>query len=381
MKRILLSTLILLLFSCQSTKKKQQQLPVKKNESIIIENKYSKLFKIIHHSNYKEVVIPNPWEKGTDYARYILVPKGEKAPKNIPEKSIIIETPVNKIVSLSTPHIGLYDKLGAINKIVGIANEGYIYNKSIREKIKKGSVVSVGSDKELNIENLVDLNPDIVTASGFQTKHHAMELASQSGIKVIYNIEWMEKSPLARAEWIKFAAIFIDKEKEATLIFDEIESQYKSISKLTEKIKNKPKVLLGKKWKGTWSTSGGKSYYAKFLKDAGANYYWFINDSSGSLNLSFEEIADKQMDTDIWINPGAAKSIEGLLAEDKRYTFFNPLKEKQIYNYYNMVNESGANAYWELGSINPHLILSDLIKILHPELLPDYELYFYKKLE
>ncbi len=380
MNKKLIYGLVLLLFSCNKIEKKQI-LSTKKDESILVENKYSNLFRIINHTDYKEIIIPNPWEEGENFAKYILIPKGIEIPKNIPNKSVIIRTPVNRIVPLSSPSIGLYDKLDALNKIVGIGKEIYIYNKIIIEKLKEGTVKAVGSDRELNIESLVDLNPEMVTASGFQTRLHSMELVSQAGIKVIYNIGWMEKSPLARAEWIKFAAVFIGKEKEADIIFDKIVSQYESISKLAKKVSYKPKILLGKKWKGTWNTSGGNSYFAEFLRDAGADYYWFKDTSSGSLPLSFEEIADKQMDTDIWINPGRIKSIAELLAEDKRYLFFNPVKTKQIYNYYNRVSESGANAYWEEGYVNPHLILFDLIKIFHPKLLPDYELYFYKKLE
>ncbi len=342
---------------------------------------YSQLFTIKKHSHYKEIVIASPWIDGEIYAQYILIPKRAKVPENLPNKAIIIRTPVDNIVTLSTPHIGLYDKLNALDKIIGIATADYVYNQNIKERTKRGVIKEVGSNKDLNIELLVDMNPDMVTTSGFQTPSRPMEIAAQAGIKVVFNIEWMEKSPLARAEWIKFAAAFINKEKEAQKIFDDIVLQYNEVKKLAENVNSKPKILIGKKWKGIWNTSGGTSYYANFLRDAGADYYWFQDTSTGTLELSFEEVIDKQLDTDIWINPGNSVSIADLLASDDRYGLFNPVKQGQVFGYFNKVNSNGVNAYWEKGPIAPHIILSDLIKIFHPDLLPNHELYFFKKLE
>ena len=190
----------------------------------------------------------------------------------------------------------------------------------------------------------------------------------------------MEKSPLARAEWIKFAAAFIGKEKEADAIFNDIATQYNAIKKLTENVSRKPKILIGKKWKDMWNTSGGKSYFANFLRDAGGDYYWFSDNNAGTLALSFEEVLDKQLDADIWINPGNTVNLQDLLASDSRYGLFKPVERQQIFGYFNKINSNGANAYWEKGSIEPHVILADLIKIFHPQVLPDHKLYFYKRI-
>lgn len=376
---IYIFSLFALLGSCKQQNK--QAVTDDENQTNFEEITHSELFTIQYHPTYKEVTILNPWIEGEIYAKYILVPKKGGVPEKLPKKSIIIRTPVEEIVTLSTTHIGLYNELKSLDKIVGIATEQYIYNEKIKEQAKQGNIKEVGADKNLNIELLIDINPDIVTTSGFQTISRPLEVATQAGIRVVYTLGWMEKSPLARAEWIKFIAAFIDENNEAKAIFDKIVYEYTSVKKRAEDASSKPKVLVGKKWKGMWNTSGGASYFAHFLRDSGADYYWSKDTNSGSLELSFEEVIDKQLNTDIWINPGNSLSIKDLLASDNRYGLFKPVNQGQVYGYFNKLNSDGANAYWEKGPIEPHIILSDLIKIFHPELLPDYQLCFYKKLE
>ncbi len=382
MKNILLIIFIISgLIACRNgdTKGNNNTIKSLKKESTSI--KYAKLFSINHYDNYKEVIVSNPWIHNKIYAKYILIPKGKEIPNSIPNDGIIIRTPVDKIICLATPHIGLLDKLGETNKIIGVSNADFIYNEDIKKNIASMKIQDVGSNASLNIEKLVDIEADIITASGFQAKSKNLELAEKSGLNIIYNIEWMEKNPLARAEWLKFISVFVNKEKEALSIFNDIESSYNKVAKTVKNIKDKPKILMGRKWKGTWNTTAGNSYFSHYLRDAGADYYWFSDTTSGSLLLSFEEIADKQLDSDIWINPGNARTIASILKEDERYSIFKAVKNREVYGYFNKLDKKGTNAYWEIGAINPHLILSDLIKIFHPELLPNYELYFYKKLE
>ena len=127
--------------------------------------------------------------------------------------------------------------------------------------------------------------------------------------------------------------------------------------------------------------AGGKSYFARFLKDAGANYYWYSDTTTGSMPLSFEEVVDKQLDTDIWLNPGTAQSISQIISEDERYGIFKALQNKEVYSSSKQIIETGANGYWETGPLSPHIVLTDLIHILHPSLSTNYELVYYKKLE
>jgi len=346
-----------------------------------VELKYTSLFSITKFKDFTEVVIKNPWNLSETYATYALVPKENDVPEHLPENSILIRTPVDNMVTLASPHVGMFELFDAEDKICAVGAYKYIYNQNVQDRIKLGKVDEVGSSQNLNIELLIDLDPDIVMATGNQQIHDNLKLVSKYGIPVVYIIEWMEQSPLARAEWLKFAAVFIDESEKAEEIFNEIESAYLKTAEIAKTVRYKPKVLLGKKFKGTWYMSGGKSYFAQYLKDAGADYYWFSDTATGSLPLSFEDIVDKQMDADIWLNPGTAMSISEILSEDDRYSVFKALQDKNVYNRTKSSNDIGANAYWESGPVNPHITLADLIKILHPALLPNHELVYYQKLQ
>jgi len=370
--------LIFLLFSCKEKAKKQ---PSSNTIAKSVEIKYAKLFSVEQTQNYKKITIKNPWDATEEYATYYLIPKDKKRPNNIPKDGQIIRTPIKNIAVLSTPHIGILSKLENNNCILAVGDSKYIYNPQLKSALKKGTIKEVGGAYSLNIEQLIALKPEAVIATGLQVINENLKQAKSFKIPVIYGLDWMEQTPLARAEWIKFMALFTENEEKATSLFSQIENNYLTAKNKLKGSTKKTSVLVGQEWKGVWNTPGGKSYFALLLKDAGADYYWSSDKSSGSLALSFEEIFDKQSAATIWLNPGQVTSTKQLLSQDKKLQHFRAVKNKEIYGYFNKINSEGANAYWEIGGVNPDVILLDLIKILHPEVLPNYELFFYKKLD
>ncbi|GAA0892059.1 ABC transporter substrate-binding protein [Fulvivirga kasyanovii] len=345
-----------------------------------VQLKYATLFSFEQVNGFKKINVKNPWDTTELYATYILVHQGDPKPEALTEKSFIVETPISSIVTLSTTHIGLLDKLEAEQALVGHSTLYYIYNKSINDRIEKGEVTEVGNAQNLNIETLIDLRPKLVMTSGHAKIHDNLKLLEKSGIPVAYNIEWMENSPLARAEWLKFMAAFFEKDAMADSIFNNIEQQYKEMKARALAVDKKPSVLAGAKYKDTWSMPGGNSYVAQLLKDANTSYYWFSGNTRGSIPISFETVIDKQLNADIWINPGGFTTLEGFISQDDRYARFDAYQHGNVYNIYGRVSDTGANDYWETGLINPHLILKDLIKIMHPEKFSDHQLLYYKKL-
>ena len=377
MNNILRLSIISLLFLTSCKQEVRKKTHPKKQTTL----KYANYFSINKHADYKKIVVHSPWGSATDYATYYLVSKTVKISTEIPKNSTIIRTPINNIAILSTPHLGLLKKLNAQKHITAIGEAQYIYDENIKTAVAQNKIKELGAAYSLNIELLLSLKPNILFATGYQTLNDNLKQASDFGIPIVYTIDWMEKTPLARAEWLKFVACFTEQEVLADSLFNEIEARYLSTVEKLKDIKKKPSVLVGQEWKGVWNTPGGNSYFAQFLKDAGAAYYWFSDNSTGSLALSFEDIYDKQSTATLWLNPGQINTIAQLISSDERLTQFNAVQNKQVYGYFNQVNNEGANAYWENGGVNPHLILSDLIKILHPEVLPEYELYYYRRLE
>ncbi len=335
---------------------------------------YAKGFGVEYHKNYKIVTVKNPWQNADTTFQYVLVQCGTPVPKGFKE-SQIIQIPINTIVSLSTTHLPHLDKLGVVDKLLGVSDTSTVNTTSVVENIKANKLVKLGIDNSLNIEKILELNPDLVTTYGVGNPSiDSYPRLVEAGLRVAINADYMESSPLGRAEWIKFTSLFFNREAKAEEIFEEIAKQYQAISVKAKAAKNRPTVFVGFNSKGTWYMPGGNSYVAQYFADAGANYLWKDNKSSGTLPLSLEQVFERATNADYWLNGSLYwKTKKDLLAEDNRYADFKAVKNGNLYNNNARLNSSGGNDYWESGISNPHLVLSDIIKILHPEVLRDRE--------
>lgn len=240
----------------------------------------------------------------------------------------------------------------------------------------------MGDSTSVSVERLVELNPDLVTTYGVgnpDIDNYPKML--EVGLKVAINAEYIESSPLGRAEWLKFTALFFNREAKAEEVFGEIAQEYKAIATQAKSVKKRPTVFVGFNFKGTWYMPGGNSYVAKYLADAGADYLWKDDLSSGSLPLSFEQVYERAANADYWLNFSQSwKNLKDLLAEDNRYADFKAVKNGNLYNNNARLNAGDGNDYWESGISNPNVVLSDLIKIIQPEILPNHKLKYYRKL-
>ncbi|MEH2402914.1 ABC transporter substrate-binding protein [Nostoc sp.] len=334
-----------------------------------------------YHKHYKVVTIKNPWQNAKTGFQYVLVQCGTPTPQGF-NQTQVITVPVNSIVSLSTTHLPHLAKLGVVDKLIGVSNSKQVNTPDVVERIKAGKVSQIGKNDNVDIEKLLELNPDLVTTYGTgnsQTDSYAK--LTEAGLKVAINAEYMEDTPLGRSEWLKFTALFFNKEEQAEKIFNEIAYKYKQIAQKVKSVKNRPTVFVGFNFKGTWYMPGGKSYVAKYLADAGANYLWSNDKSSGSLPLSFEVVLERAANADYWLNFSQSwNNLKDLVAEDNRYADFKAVKQENLYNNNARVNENGGNDYWEDGISNPDVVLSDLLKILHSDILPNHQLFYYRKL-
>jgi iron complex transport system substrate-binding protein len=200
------------------------------------------------------------------------------------------------------------------------------------------------------------------------------------GIKVVLNGDYLESLPLGKYEWIKFLAAFFDVSSEASEKFTTIEREYLSLTGMCDSLKYKPKVMTGLPWKGAWYVPGGESYLAQMIKDAGGDYIWNDIQQRESVPLNFEKVIERGSTADFWINTGLSNSLNDILNEDMRLEKVKPFQEKRIFNNNAITNPTGGNDFWESGITHPQVILKDLIKIFHPELLPAHKLVYYKKL-
>jgi len=366
----------LILTSCKEKTNIKKQKPILK-ESIKV--KYAKGFDIMHFNKYKKLIIKSPYLNATEQFEYIITTSGNS--NETYQKGTIINTPINKIVVTSTTHIPMLELLGVENTLIGFPHTKYISSPKTRKLIANKSIKEVGVKAALNTEILLDLKPDIVVGFSMSKTNKSLNLVEKSGIPVILNGDWLEETPLGRAEWIKFFGALYNKEREADSIFNVIEKNYNEAKLIASKAKNTPSILSGAIMsKDIWNLPAGESFVAQFLKDANTNYLWKDSKGKGSLSISFESILDKGKNADIWIAPGFFKNKEQMLSRNKNYQTFTAFKNDQLFTFANTVGETGGTIYFELGPTRPDLVLKDIIKITHPELLTDYTPTFFGKM-
>lgn len=366
--------LIMILMSCTSRNKIDQ---VSGTTSAL---KYAEGFAVRYDGSIKYVTVNYPYPGATEGYQYMLVPQGEEIPEH-DEKVQVVRTPVKSIVCTSTTHIPLLDYLGETSSLVGFPTTDYISSERMRERVNQGSITDLGIDKGMNIELLYSLHPDLVMGYTMSNDLGQIKKIGELGIPVVINAEYLEKHPLGRAEWIKFVAYFYNKEKVADSIFTIIEEQYLSTVELAKQATKRPTVLSGIVYGDAWFMPAGKNYAAQLFKDAGMDYLWRENDSNGFLELSFESVYQRAKDADFWIGVGSFNSLKEIQSTESRYGLFKPFTEGNVYSYNARVGEKGGSEFLELGYLRPDLILKDLVKIAHPDLLPDHTLFFHKKLE
>lgn len=340
-------------------------------------------FSITDNGNYSVLTISNPWPKSEKNYKYALVQKEmlSKIILNSEEFDGIIPIPVDKIVVTSTTHLPALELLGVEHTLVGFPGTDYISSQNIRALIDENKIRELGKNEGINTEVLLELNPDLVVGFGIDGSNKNFETIKKSGIPIIYNGDWVETSPLAKAEWIKFFGLLYQKHKEADSIFKTIEKEYLEAKTLASKIKTKPTVLSGAMHRDVWYLPSGTSPEAQLLVDANVNYLWQDEDSEGSLALSFEAVFTKARNADIWLSPSYYNSLEALEKANEHYTQFDAFKNKNVFSFVNETGETGGVKYYEEGTTRPDLVLKDLIKICHPQLLTNYEPHYFKPLQ
>jgi iron complex transport system substrate-binding protein len=351
-----------------------------RNATKINQIKYAKGLAIYKYKGFSILSIKNPWPNATEEYTYILKEKTGVIPDSLREFPII-NIPLKKIVVTSTTHIPSLEMLDVENTLIGFPHTDYISSEKVRKQIDNNKIKDVGSDQSLNTELLIELAPDALVGHGIDNNNPTFDQLQKNGLKVIINGDWNESTPLGKAEWIKFFGALYNLDSKANAIFESIETNYKTALSLAKKAINRPTVFSGAIYENQWYMPQGASWGAIFLQDANANYLWKETKGTGSLSLSFESVLLTADNADFWIGPGQFTSLAELSASNPHYTQFKAYKTKNIYSYSTKKGKTGGIIYYELAPNRPDLVLKDLVKIMHPEMLPDYKLYFFEKLK
>lgn len=370
---ILFSLFILLLIGC-----KKEFSTTTEFQSNQVE--FATNFELYDYQEYKIVRIKNVSPESTLQQTYVLHKKEVQLPDSL-RHYISVVIPVQRMVVTSTTHIPSLEMLGVEDVLVGFPGLDYISSEKVRSLIDAGKIKEVGRNERINTELVLDLDPEVLVSYTINQTSEILENLKNAGVKVLLNGDWNEKHALGKAEWIKFFGALFDKDEKAKEVFDTIKSDYEQAKALAQKANLKPSVITGNIYEDVWYLPKGDSWSAEFLADANTNYFWSDTSGTGSLALSFEEVFDTAHDADFWIGAGRYASLDEIVAANPHYKEFKAFKEGNVYTYSTKKGAKGGVIYFELAPNRPDLVLKDIIKIAHPELLKDYELQFFEQLK
>jgi iron complex transport system substrate-binding protein len=346
--------------------------------------RYAKAFSLEQCDGYRKLHVLSPWRDSKTVFTYVLVPRGRSVPQAEPG-SMVVQTPVQRIVISSSTHVAYLAMLGLEDKIAGIVGCKRIITPQVAARIRSGRIVDVGDGSDMydnfNMERLVDLQPDLIMVYGTgYSEFDRQDKLLEAGFRVALNAEHMETTPLGRTEWLKFIAAFFDKDAEADRLFADIAGRYQNLAAMTRTIRNRPTIFCGSNFRGIWHVPGGRSYTAAFIHDAGARYLWDDDKSAGDMPVNAEAVLSRAGVADFWLNPGMCRSMEELSGEDERFALFQAFRAGRVFNNNARMDPGGGNDFWETGVANPDRVLADLISIFHPELLPRHQRSWYWQL-
>ena len=365
---------LLLLVSCVSNKKTS----LEAFNQDIYTPEYASGFKILGADNIQSTLIQvfNPWQGAKDVEMsYFISRNGEQAPAGFTGPTI--PAGAKQIVCMSSSYIAMLDALGQADRIVAVSGIDYVSNPYIIAH--KDSIKDMGP--EMNYELLLGLNPDVVLLYGIGDAQTAVtDKLKELSIPYMYVGEYLEESPLGKAEWMVALSELTDSREKGIEIFSEIPKRYQTLKDLTASVEQRPTVMFNTPWNDSWIMPSTKSYMAQLVNDAGADYIYKENTSNSSAPIGLETAYGLIQKADYWINVGMASTLDELKAVNPKFTDAKSVREKTAYNNNLRLTATGGNEYWESAVVRPDIVLRDLIHIFHPELVSD-SLYYYRHLE
>ena len=365
-----------------------------------LQMKYAQLLTIVSHDEqgYTEVKVHNPWKEGTELHRYILVPKGKegdatmaklagqahgegKAAAALGVKTDTVRTPLESNLVFTAPHCQLLTELGCQNAITGVCDKDYINIPDIKSRAQADAkvahpIMDCGSSMQPDIERIIALHPEALLISPFENSGGYGKL-DKLRIPIIETADYMETSPLGRAEWIKLYGLLLSSSK-ADSLFSAIEKEYLQLKAEAAKLPLGLSILTERKTGNVWYVPGGKSTMGILLRDAHAKYIFADDQHSGSLSMSPEQIIAKGNQVDVWAFKyfgGNALTKQDLLAEYQGYQALKAFQTGTVYE-----TDTSCEPYFELTSFHPEILLREFIILSHPEAGDKFgKLRFYKK--
>lgn len=365
---------LLLLLLCVGCKTKDRSQSDKSGATVAM--RYAEQIQIDSCDGYWSVRVRNPWDTAKILHTYILVEQGRELPDNLPAGTLV-RTPLRKSLIYSSVHCSLLVELDALDCIGGVCDLQYIYHPAVRTCCAEGRIVDAGNAMSPDLEKVIDLHPDAVLLSPFENSGGYGRI-EKLGIPIIECADYMETSPLGRAEWMRFFGLLFGRKQQADSLFAEVEKRYASLKALVDTVSVRPTVLSELRNGSAWYTPGGHSTIGRLYADAGAAYVWADDTRSGSVPLSFETVFDRGRNADFWLfkyNETVDKTLSSLRAEYAPYAGFRAFQAGRVF-----ACNTGKVPFYEETPFRPDWLLKDLILVFHPECLPGETARYFKQL-
>ncbi len=329
-------------------------------EGDTIPMRYAHYLTLIQHDGWVEAVMRSPWDSTQTLAVYE------------------IRQPLTHAAVFSSVHVALLEELGAGNAIAGVCDPEYISSKPVQQGLKDGTITNLGQSFQPDIERIAELSPDALLPSAFENANSYGGI-DRLGIPLVPCADYMEVTPLARAEWIRFYGRLFGQAERADSLFVQIEKRYLALKSLAARAKHKPTMIVSLPYQGTWHVAGGRSTMGQMYADAGASYLFAERRESGSIPMSLENVLAKGSEAQAWLftyNSPHPITLDQLKADNPLYAQFRAWQTGQVW-----ACNTHDNAFYEETPFHPDRLLADLISVFHPELKVEGHFHYYHKVE
>ena len=323
------------------------------------------------------ICVSNPWQSANNVETMLFIARGgEKAPSGF--RGQVLRGDAKRVVCMSSSHIAMLDAIGAVENVVGVSGKDFITNPYV--VAHREAIADVGYDGNMNFELLVGQQPDIVLLFGIAGACTMEPKLQELSIPYVYIGEYVEEDPLGKTEWLVALAEMVGCRQEGLSYFSVLPKRYEALQQMAASTASKPKVMLNTPYSESWFMPSVTSYMARLIRDAGGDYIYQKNTSNHSLPIDMEEAAMLTSAADIWLHVEGVSSLQDLRNQYPRFANMPCVLRGEVYNNDRLREHGMGNAYWESGVVQPDIVLRDLIRIFHPELVAD-ELVYYRKIE
>lgn len=320
--------------------------------------------------------VRNPWQGASHVEYRYIIGKFNHQTKSVDSISL----PVSRVVCMSTSHSSFIESLGHENSIVGISGK-YCYSAYLQKQFTTGKLSDIGNDYQLNIEKLLALRPDVVFVYGVDGDFQSTAKKLRAlGLKLIFIGDYLEETPLGKAEWRVVFSMFYDKIEEAIQSHQNLRNRYKQLMESVTNVQKRPTVMLNTPFNEVWYLPGKKNYISHYIQDAGADLVYSPKDQRDSYPIPYESAIIEARKANFWLNVGTFTDLNLLTSQLPRFRAIPAVKECKVYNNNKRRTQQGGSDFWESGAVHPDIILKDLIQIFHPNILNNDTLHYYQRI-